>query len=87
MGKTIFLFFLKSNLSAEPCQLPVTEIIIFFFVIAFTILNDLNTASVPELQKINFCNWDISQLINGMDGYGQDDDDRPANKNDKWDKW
>ena len=41
--------------------------------------------SPEELQKINFCNWAISQLINGMDGYGQDEDDRPANKNDKWD--
>ena len=41
--------------------------------------------SPEELQKINFCNWAISQLINGMDGYGIDEDDRPANKKDKWD--
>ena len=41
--------------------------------------------SAEELQKINFCNWAISQLINGMDGYGIDEDDRPANKKDKWD--
>ena len=41
--------------------------------------------SPDELQKINFCNWAISQLINGMDGYGVDEDERPANKKDKWD--
>ena len=41
--------------------------------------------SPEELQKINFCNWAISQLINGMDGYSIDETDRPANKNEKWD--
>ena len=41
--------------------------------------------SPKELQKINFVNWAISQLINGMDGYSVDETDRPANKNEKWD--
>ena len=41
--------------------------------------------SPQELQKINFVNWAISQLINGMDGYSVDETDRPANKNEKWD--
>ena len=40
--------------------------------------------SPEELQKINFVNWAISQLINGMDGYSVDETDRPANKNEKW---
>ena len=40
--------------------------------------------SPEELQKINFINWAISQLINGMDGYSADEDERPANKNEKW---
>ena len=31
--------------------------------------------SPGELQKINFINWAISQLINGMDGYSMDEDD------------
>ena len=47
------LFFRKSNLSTEPCQLPVTETITLLFVIALTILRAFNTDSVPELQKIN----------------------------------
>ena len=41
--------------------------------------------SPEELQKINFINWAISQLINGMDGYSVDETNRPANKNEKWD--
>ena len=41
--------------------------------------------SPEELQKINFINWAISQLINGMDGYSVDETDRPASKEDKWD--
>ena len=41
--------------------------------------------SPEELQRINFCNWAISQLINGMDGYSTDETNRPANKNEKWD--
>ena len=49
-----FLLLVKSNSPVEPCQLPVTEIINSFLVTALAILKDLKTASVPELQKINF---------------------------------
>jgi hypothetical protein len=50
-----FKFFvaLKSNLSLEPCQLPAQATIRFFLDIALQILSDLNTASLPELVKIN----------------------------------
>ena len=43
--------------------------------------------SPEELQKINFCNWAISQLINGTRAYGPLDgeDERPATKDEKWD--
>ena len=42
--------------------------------------------SPEELQKINFCNWAISQLINSTRAYGPlDEEERPATKNEKWD--
>ena len=42
--------------------------------------------SPEELQKINFCSWAISQLINGTSAYGPlDEEERPATKDEKWD--
>ena len=42
--------------------------------------------SPEELQKINFCSWAISQLINSTRAYGPfEDEERPATKDEKWD--
>ena len=41
--------------------------------------------SPEELQKINFCSWAISQLINSTRAYGPLDEERPATKDEKWD--
>ena len=61
---TLFVFFsLNNNLSTEPCQLPVTEIINFFFEIAFVILNALVIASLPVEQNINF-GYSLNILLN-----------------------
>ena len=41
--------------------------------------------SPEELERINFCSWAISQLINSTRAYGVDDEERPATKDEKWD--
>ena len=41
--------------------------------------------SPEELERINFCSWAISQLINSTRAYGVDDEEKPATKDEKWD--
>jgi len=40
--------------------------------------------SPEELERINFCSWAISQLINGTRAYGPIDEERPATEDEKW---
>ena len=40
--------------------------------------------SPEELQKINFCSWAISQLINSTRAYGPFEDEKPATNDEKW---
>ena len=32
------------------------------------------TQSPEDMQKINFCNWMISELMNGLDGFDSEDE-------------
>ena len=42
--------------------------------------------SPEELERINFCSWAISQLINSTRAYGPlEDEEKPATKKEKWD--
>ena len=41
--------------------------------------------SPEELERINFCSWAISQLINSTRAYRAEDEERPATKDEKWD--
>ena len=41
--------------------------------------------SPKELERINFCSWAISQLINSTRAYKAEDEERPATKDEKWD--
>jgi len=39
-----------------------------------------------DLHRINFCNWMISELMNGLDGFDTEDEVKKNNKNnDRWD--
>ena len=41
--------------------------------------------SPEELERINFCSWAISQLINGTRAYGPfEDEEKPATQDEKW---
>ena len=47
------------------------------------------TENTPEsLHKINFCNWMISELMNGLDGFDTEEEaDQNAGIDDKIDRW
>ena len=50
------------------------------------------TGNKPDdLQRINFCNWIISELMNGLDGFdlpshNDEDDEHTGDLIDRWDK-
>ena len=37
-----------------------------------------------DLHRINFCNWMISELMNGLDGFDSEDEDEDLDLQDRW---
>ena len=45
------------------------------------------TNTSDDLHRINFCNWMISELMNGLDGFDTEDEANEDSNNDLMDRW